>query len=75
VDTDCSLVKNRGHKERWFSSPILFDQLLACGTKAVGTIMPNRKITKQPFSKKLYKREKIMMHRDHLMAIKWRGLP
>jgi hypothetical protein len=37
--------------------------------------MPNRKeMTKQAFSKKLKKGQKIVAHRSHLMAIKWRDL-
>jgi hypothetical protein len=62
VDRLCSLVKNRGqtiYMKRWFSSPKLFDNLWACGTKAVGTVMPNRKeMPKQAFSKKLKMGEK-----------------
>jgi hypothetical protein len=43
----------------WFSSPKLFDNLCAWSTKAVGTVMPNRKeIPKQAFSKKLKRGEK-----------------
>jgi hypothetical protein len=73
----CSLVENRGHTmymDRWFSSPKLFDNLWACNTKAVDTVMPNRKIPKQAFSNKLKKGEKTVAHRGHLMVIKWRDL-
>jgi len=39
---------------RWFSSPKIFDHLWGCKTKAVGTMMSNRKeMPKQAFSGKL----------------------
>jgi hypothetical protein len=54
-----SLVKYRGHiiyMDRWFCSPKMFDHFGACGTKAVGNVIPNRKgMPKQAFSKKLLK--------------------
>jgi hypothetical protein len=44
-------------------------------TKAVGTVMSNRKeMPKQTFAKKLKKVEKLSMQRDHLLAIKWRDV-
>jgi hypothetical protein len=46
TDRLCSLAKNMGHTiymDRRFSIPKLFDHLLACSTKAAGTVMPNRK--------------------------------
>jgi hypothetical protein len=51
--------KNRGntiYMARWFSSSKLYDHMLACGKKAVCTVMPNRKeMPKQTLSKKLEK--------------------
>jgi hypothetical protein len=45
--------------DRWFSSPKIFDHLWACKTKAVGTVMSNRKeMPTQAFSVKLKKGEK-----------------
>jgi hypothetical protein len=46
--------------DRWFYSPKIFDHLWGCKTKAVGTVMSNRKeMHKQAFSGKLKKGEKI----------------
>jgi hypothetical protein len=39
----CSLVEPIIYMDRWFSSPKLFNHLWACGTKIVGSVMPNRK--------------------------------
>jgi hypothetical protein len=37
--------------DRWFSSPKIFDHLWGCKTKAVGTVISNRKeVPKQAFS-------------------------
>jgi hypothetical protein len=76
VDRLCDKIKGRGHSvymDRWFSSPRIFDHLWACKTKAVGTVMSNRKeMPKQTFSVKLKKGEKISCQRDHLLAIKWK---
>jgi hypothetical protein len=59
--------------DRRFSSPKIFDHLWACKTKAVGTVMSNRKeMPKQAFSVQLKKGEKISRQRDHLLAIKWK---
>jgi hypothetical protein len=43
--------------DRWFSSPKIFDHLWGCKTKAVGTVMSNRKeVPKQAFSGELKKK-------------------
>lgn len=61
--------------DRWFSSPIIYDDLWGCQTKAVGTVMPNRKgMPKSEFAKKLKKGEKLSLQREHLLAIKWRDV-
>jgi len=50
---------------RWFSSPKIFDHLWGYKTKAVGTVMSNRKeMPKQAFSGKQKKGEKISCQRD-----------
>src|SRR5215469_10351325 len=58
----CDKIKGNGHcvyMDRWFSSPKIFDHLWGCKTKAVGTVMFNRKeMPKQAFSVKLKKCEK-----------------
>jgi hypothetical protein len=50
-------MKGKGYcmyVDRWFSSPKTFDYLWGCNTKAVGTVMSNRKaMPKQVFSGKL----------------------
>jgi hypothetical protein len=44
--------------DRWFSSPKIFDHLWGCKTKAIGTVMSNRKeVPKQAFSGELKKSE------------------
>jgi hypothetical protein len=59
--------------DRWFSSPKIFDHLWSCKTKAVGTVMLNKKeVPKHAFSTKLKKGEKISHQRDHLLAMKWK---
>ena len=74
VDRLCDKIKWNGHcvyMDRWFSSPKVFDHLWGCKTKAVGTVMSNRKeLPKQAFSVKLKKGEKTSRQRDHLLAIK-----
>ena len=61
--------------DRWFSSPKVFDHLWGRKTKAVGTVMSNRKeLSKQAFSVKLKKGEKTSRQRDHLLAIKWKDV-
>jgi len=61
--------------DRWFSSPKIFDHLWGCKTKAVGTVMFNRKeMPKQAFSVKLEKGKKMSRQRDHLLAIKWKDV-
>jgi hypothetical protein len=59
VDGLCDKIKGMGHcvyVDRWFSNPGIFDHLWGCRTKAVGTVMPNRKeMPKQAFSGKLKK--------------------
>jgi len=71
-------IKGKGHcvyMDRLFSSPKIFDHLWGCKTKAVGTVMSNRKeMPKQAFSGKLKKGEKITRQRDHLLAIKWKDI-
>ena len=58
----CDKMKGKDHyvyMDRWFSSPKIFDHLWSCQTKAVGTVMPNRKeMPKQVFSGKLKKGKK-----------------
>jgi hypothetical protein len=45
--------------DRWFSSPKIFDHIWGCKTKAVGTVMSNKKqVPKQTFSGELIKGEK-----------------
>jgi hypothetical protein len=45
--------------DRWFPSPKISNHLWACKTKAVGTVMSNRKeVPKQTFSGELKKGEK-----------------
>jgi hypothetical protein len=77
VDRLCDKIKGKGHcvyMDRWFSSPKIFDHLWGCKTKAVGTVMSNRKeMPKQAFSEKLKKGEIVSRQRDHLLAIKWKG--
>jgi len=61
--------------DRWFSSPKIFGHLWGCKTKAVSTVMSNRKeMPKQAFSGKLKKGEKISGQQDHLLAIKWKDI-
>jgi len=78
VDRLCDKIKGKDHcvyMDRWFSSPKIFDHLWGCKTKAVGTVMSNRKeLPKQAFSGKLKKDEKISRQRDHLLAIKWKDI-
>ena len=62
VDRFCDKIKGKGHcvyMDRWFSSTKIFDHLWGCKTKAVGTVMSNRKeMPKQAFSGKLKKGKK-----------------
>jgi len=61
--------------DRWFSSPEILDHLWGCKTKAVGTVMSNRKeMPKQVFFGKLKKGKKISCQQDHLLAIKWKNI-
>ena len=59
VDRLCDKIKGKGHcvyMDRWFSSPKIFEHLWSCKTKAVSTVMSNRKeMPKQAFSTKLKK--------------------
>jgi hypothetical protein len=56
--------------DRWFSSPKIFDHLWGCKTKAIGTVMSNRKeMPEKAFSGKLKQGEKISCQRDHLLAV------
>jgi len=78
VDRLCDKIKGNGHcvyMDRWFSSLQIFDHLWDCKTKAVGTVMSNRKeMPKQAFSGKLKKGEKISRQQDHILAIKWKDI-
>ena len=78
VDRLCDKIKWNGYcvyMDRWFSSPKIFDHLWGCKTKAVGTVMFNRKeMPKQAFSGKLKKGIKISRQHDHLLAIKWKDV-
>lgn len=63
VDRLVTPYYNKGHTiymDRWFTSPKLFDHLWQNGTKAVGTVMPNRReMPKQAFQQKLKKGERV----------------
>jgi hypothetical protein len=63
VDRLCDRLKGKGlcvSMDRWFSNPKIFDHLWGCKSKAVGTMMSNRKeVPKQALSGKLKKGEKI----------------
>lgn len=49
-----------------------FDNLWALRAKAVGTAIPNRKkMSKETFSVKLKKGERLSAWRDHLLVTKW----
>lgn len=78
VDRLCQPLKHLWHTvymDRYFTSPALFDHLWNSQTKAVGTVMSNRReMPKQHFSKKLKKGEKLSAQRDHLLAVKWRDV-
>jgi len=78
VDRLCDKIKGKGHcvyMGRRFSSPKIFDHLWGCKTtKAVGTVISNRKMPKQAFSGKLKKGKKISGQWDHLLAIKWKDI-
>ena len=58
----CDKIKGKVHcvyRDRWFSSPEIFDHLWGFKTKALGTVMSNRKeMPKQAFSGKLKKKVK-----------------
>jgi hypothetical protein len=74
VNRLCDPIKNKWYTVymfRFFSSPKIFDHLWTANTKAVGTVMPNRKeMPKELFSEKQKKGEKWMMQRDYLLAIR-----
>jgi hypothetical protein len=56
--------------DRWFSSPKIFYHLWGCKTKAVGTVMSNKKeVPKPTFFWRTEKRRKILRQRDHLLAM------
>ncbi|KAJ4429276.1 hypothetical protein ANN_26279 [Periplaneta americana] len=78
VNRLCEPVTNKWHTvymDRYFTSSKLFDHLWTVETKAVGTVMANRKeMPKDIFSEKLKKGEKLIAQRDHLLAIKWRDV-
>jgi hypothetical protein len=47
------------YMDRWFYSPKIFDGFWGCKTKAVGTVMSNRKkMPKHAFTKKLKKKKR-----------------
>jgi hypothetical protein len=61
--------------DRWFSSPKILDHLWGCKTKAIGTVMSNRKeMPKKALSGKLEKGEKTSCQCDHLLAVKWKDV-
>jgi hypothetical protein len=64
------VIKGKGYCvyiDRWFSSPKISDHLWGCKTKAVGTVMSNKKeVPTQTFSEELKKRLKISSQLDHL---------
>jgi hypothetical protein len=70
------VIKEKGHcvyMDRWFSSPKIFDHLWGCKTKAVGTVMSNKKeVPKQIFFWRTEKRRKISRKWDHLLAFQWK---
>jgi len=78
VNRSCDKIKGKGHcvyMDRWFSSPKIFGHLWGCKTKAVGTVMSNRKeMPKQAFSGILKKGEKISRQQEYLLAIKWKDI-
>jgi hypothetical protein len=78
IDRLCDKIKGKGHSvymDRRFSSPKIFHHLCACKTKAVGTVMSNRKeMPKQAFSVKLKEGENISCQWDHPLAIKWKDI-
>jgi hypothetical protein len=62
--------------DRWFSSPMIFDHVWGCKTKAVGTVLSNKKeVPKQTFFWRTDKRRKISRQADHLLAIQWKDIP
>jgi hypothetical protein len=67
--TSC-VIKGKGHcvsMDRWSSSPKIFDHLWGCKTKAVGTVMSNKKeVPKQTFFRRTEKRRKISRQWYHL---------
>jgi hypothetical protein len=62
VDRLCDKIRGKGHcvyMDRWFSSPKIFDHLWGCKTKAIGTMMSNKKeVLNKHFSGELKKGEK-----------------
>ena len=78
VDRLSTKYQNKGYTiymDRYFSSPKVFDHLWEKGTKAVGTVMPNREgMPKQSFQKILKRGEFISRHRNHLLAVKWKDV-
>jgi hypothetical protein len=76
VNRICDPIKNKWYTvymDRFFSSPKIFDHLWTANTKAVGTVMPNRKeMPKELFPEKQKKGENRTTERDYLLAIKWR---
>ena len=78
VERLCDKIKGKGHcvhMDRWFSSTKIFDHLWGWKTKAVGTVMSNKKEKpKQAFSGKLKKGKKISRQWNHLLAINWEDI-
>lgn len=70
-----SELHNKGYTlylDRFYSSPTLFDELLANGTAAVGTVQSNRKGMPQTFKQKIDVGEMIHKRRFGVLALKWR---
>jgi hypothetical protein len=58
-----------------FSGPAIINHLLAYGTKAVGTVMPNREeLPKQAFAAKLKKGKINCTTQKSLHSYKWRDV-
>jgi hypothetical protein len=75
VLTGC-VIKGKGlcvYMDRWFFSPKIFDHFWGCKTKAVGTVMSNKKeVPNQTFFRRTEKRRKMSRQQDHLLAIQWK---
>jgi hypothetical protein len=56
----------------WFLNPRLFDHLQSCKTRAMGTVIPNRReLPKENVLAKLEKGEQILWQQKQHLTIKW----